>query len=127
MCKGKGAPGNSTTSRGKRGRSKLKPPPKSHAGEGSNPDCTPPLDLLSGGDYKLDMEPAGHVVVITGASMGIGKARARVFVDHGASVFLLSRDAGRAEAARAEILVRSVLSPWLATCVTARKSIAFSA
>ncbi len=42
----------------------------------------------------------GKVVVVTGASMGIGEAIARIFVAEGASVVLLSRDAGRAEAAR---------------------------
>jgi short-subunit dehydrogenase len=45
----------------------------------------------------------GKVVVVTGASMGIGEAIARVFADHGASVVLLSRDAGRVEAARGRI------------------------
>jgi short-subunit dehydrogenase len=49
------------------------------------------------------MEPIGKAVVITGASMGIGEAIARLFVEHGASVVLLSRDAGRAEAARSRI------------------------
>jgi len=49
------------------------------------------------------MEPSGKVVVVTGASMGIGEAIAKLFVDQGASVVLLSRDAGRAEAARAGI------------------------
>jgi short-subunit dehydrogenase len=49
------------------------------------------------------METSGKVVVITGASMGIGEALAKIFADHGASVVLLSRDAGRAEAARARI------------------------
>jgi short-subunit dehydrogenase len=42
----------------------------------------------------------GKVVVVTGASMGIGEAIAKVFADEGASVVLLSRDASRAEAAR---------------------------
>ena len=42
----------------------------------------------------------GKVVVVTGASMGIGEAIAKAFADEGASVMLLSRDAGRAEAAR---------------------------
>jgi len=42
----------------------------------------------------------GKVVVVTGASMGIGEAIAKVFADEGASVVLLSRDANRAEAAR---------------------------
>ena len=49
------------------------------------------------------MELAGKVVVITGASMGIGEAIARIFAQEGASVVLLSRDAARAEAARTRI------------------------
>ncbi len=46
---------------------------------------------------------SGKVVVVTGASMGIGEAIAKVFAAHGASVVLLSRDAARAEAARTRI------------------------
>jgi short-subunit dehydrogenase len=49
------------------------------------------------------MELAGKVVVVTGASMGIGEAIAKEFAQQGASVVMLSRDAGRAEAARARI------------------------
>jgi short-subunit dehydrogenase len=49
------------------------------------------------------MELAGKVVAVTGASMGIGEAIAKSFVEQGASVVLLSRDAGRVEAARARI------------------------
>jgi short-subunit dehydrogenase len=49
------------------------------------------------------MEMDGKVVVVTGASMGIGEAIAKVFAEHGASVVLLSRDASRAEAARHRI------------------------
>ena len=49
------------------------------------------------------MEISGKVVVVTGASMGIGEAAAREFVTHGASVVLLSRDASRAEAARGRV------------------------
>lgn len=45
----------------------------------------------------------GKVVVITGASMGIGEALAKVFGGQGARIVLLSRDAGRAEAARVRI------------------------
>jgi short-subunit dehydrogenase len=46
------------------------------------------------------MEMDGKVVVVTGASMGIGEAIAKVFANHGAQVVLLSRDSSRAEAAR---------------------------
>jgi short-subunit dehydrogenase len=49
------------------------------------------------------MEMDGKVVVVTGASMGIGEAIAKVFADEGAGVVLLSRDADRAEAARQRI------------------------
>jgi len=49
------------------------------------------------------MELSGKVVVVTGASMGIGEAISGLFAAHGASVVLLSRDAGRAESARARI------------------------
>ena len=50
---------------------------------------------------KIDVSE--KVVVITGASMGIGEAIAKLFVEKGARVVLLSRDAGRAEAARERI------------------------
>jgi short-subunit dehydrogenase len=49
------------------------------------------------------MELDGKIIVITGASMGIGEAIARKFAAEGASVVLLSRDAARAEAARMRI------------------------
>jgi short-subunit dehydrogenase len=49
------------------------------------------------------MELAGKVAVITGASMGIGEAIAKTFTENGASVVLLSRDAGRVEAARSRL------------------------
>ena len=44
---------------------------------------------------------SGKVVVVTGASMGIGEAIVELFVDNGAQVVLLSRDSNRLEAARA--------------------------
>ena len=46
---------------------------------------------------------AGKVAVVTGASMGIGEAIAKLFAENGARVALLSRDSGRAETARARI------------------------
>jgi short-subunit dehydrogenase len=46
------------------------------------------------------MEMSGKVVVVTGASMGIGEAIAKLFADQDAKLVLLSRDASRAEAAR---------------------------
>jgi uncharacterized protein len=52
---------------------------------------------------RNQIDVSGKVIVVTGASMGIGEAIARIFADHGASVILLSRDAGRAEAARGRI------------------------
>ncbi|HLB93094.1 MAG TPA: SDR family NAD(P)-dependent oxidoreductase, partial [Terriglobales bacterium] len=59
--------------------------------------CLPPAR------YKVPMEMDGKVVVVTGASMGIGEAIAKVFADAGASLVLLSRDPTRAEAARQRI------------------------
>ncbi|PYX07600.1 MAG: hypothetical protein DMG88_13700 [Acidobacteria bacterium] len=52
---------------------------------------------------RNQIDVSGKVIVVTGASMGIGEAIARIFADRGASVILLSRDAGRAEAARGRI------------------------
>src|ERR1035438_4853459 len=49
------------------------------------------------------MELSGKAVVVTGASMGIGEAIAKIFADHGASVVMLSRDAGRVETARGRV------------------------
>src|SRR5579863_19617 len=49
------------------------------------------------------MELAGKIVVVTGASMGIGEAIAKIFADQGASIVMLSRDASRLEEARARV------------------------
>jgi short-subunit dehydrogenase len=46
---------------------------------------------------------SGEVVVVTGASMGIGEAISKIFAEKGATVVMLSRDAGRAEAARERV------------------------
>lgn len=45
----------------------------------------------------------GKVVVVTGASAGVGRAAVRAFARAGAHVGLIARDPGRLEAARAEI------------------------
>src|SRR5580692_7660563 len=49
------------------------------------------------------MDLTGKIVVVTGASMGIGEAIAKSFADCGASVVLLSRDVARVEAARGRV------------------------
>ena len=49
------------------------------------------------------MQLDGLVVVVTGASMGIGEAIAKLFAAEGANVVMLSRDAARAEAARTQV------------------------
>ena len=48
----------------------------------------------------MNLDFTDKVAIVTGGSMGIGEAIAKVFADAGASVVLLSRDASRAEAAR---------------------------
>lgn len=59
------------------------------------------------------MRLQGQVVVVTGASMGIGEAIAKLFAEEGANVVLSSRSKERIEAARARIgnLERSLAVP----------------
>src|SRR3954469_21565984 len=61
------------------------------------------LDFHSRSNYNARMDLTGKVVVITGASMGIGEAIAKEFVERGASVVFSSRDLARAEAARQRV------------------------
>src|ERR1039458_5698061 len=117
MCKGRGVPGNSTTSSGNRGIRAAKRSPGERAdlrnndlrknesvqNQRADPDCTPALDFTSCRGIKARMELAGKIVVVTGASMGIGEAIAKIFADRGSSVVMLSRDAGRVEAARGRV------------------------
>lgn len=49
------------------------------------------------------MKLAGKVAVVTGASMGIGEAISKLFVEEGASVVMSSRDEARIEEARKRI------------------------
>src|SRR5262245_22524470 len=49
------------------------------------------------------LQITGKVVVVTGASMGIGESIAREFAAHGASVVLVARNAQRLEAARTRV------------------------
>jgi short-subunit dehydrogenase len=65
--------------------------------------CRRHLDFIDGAEYNASMELRGKVVVVTGASMGIGEAIAKLFAGQGTSVVLLSRDSARAEAARNRI------------------------
>ncbi|HET7674010.1 MAG TPA: SDR family oxidoreductase [Gammaproteobacteria bacterium] len=51
----------------------------------------------------MDFRGQHEVVVITGASAGVGRATARAFAKRGACVGLLARDAERLDATRAEV------------------------
>src|SRR5208282_2415897 len=82
------------------------------------------LDFCPARRYKFGMSMAGKVVVVTGASMGIGEAIVGRFLREGATVVLASRDLGRVEAARQRVgaLDRGVLNrTWALPCdVTVR-------
>src|SRR6202021_991923 len=103
MCKGSGVPGNSTTSSGNKGIRASKQSPAARGQLPRCPDCIAALDFTSRRGIKARMDLAGKIAVVTGASMGLGGALARIFSDHGAYVVLLSRDASRVEAAKSRI------------------------
>jgi short-subunit dehydrogenase len=66
--------------------------------------CNPAvLDLDALTNYKAGMKLEGKVAVITGASMGIGEAIAKLFLQEGAKVVLCSRDLARTKAAEHRI------------------------
>lgn len=51
----------------------------------------------------MDVYGKSEVVVITGATAGVGRATARAFAKRGAHVGLIARDTGRLEATRSEV------------------------
>ncbi|MDN5850203.1 MAG: SDR family oxidoreductase, partial [Nitrococcus sp.] len=51
----------------------------------------------------MDVHEKPEVVVITGATAGVGRATVRAFAKRGAHIGLLARDTGRLEAARSEV------------------------
>ena len=61
------------------------------------------LDLNAPTNYKTGMKLEGKVAVITGASMGIGEAIAKLFLQEGAKVVLCSRDLARTKTAEQRI------------------------
>jgi 3-oxoacyl-[acyl-carrier protein] reductase len=56
----------------------------------------------------MELRLDGQVAVITGSSMGIGKAIAHIYGQAGARVVVNSRDSGRAAAAAAELQARGI-------------------
>src|SRR5689334_9727346 len=53
----------------------------------------------------------GKVVVVTGASAGVGRATVRELARAGASIGLIARDVARLEAAAAELDTRTCVAP----------------
>ena len=53
--------------------------------------------------YEKLFDLTGRVALVTGGSRGLGKAMARAYAEHGASVMICSRNAAELEAAAREI------------------------
>src|SRR5215472_6207469 len=110
MWSGNGDPGKSTISSGnsgKRGTSSFYSREK-QSGHRDNRglvigELSRQLDLTVVTNYKTRMKLQDKVAVITGASMGIGEAIAKLFLAEGAKVVLCARDLARTKAAEQRI------------------------
>jgi NAD(P)-dependent dehydrogenase (short-subunit alcohol dehydrogenase family) len=60
-------------------------------------------DRTSLGCVRMNTDLSGKVAIVTGGNTGIGKETARGLAQRGATVVIASRDASKAEAARADI------------------------
>src|SRR5919197_6146724 len=92
MCSGMGVPGKSTVSSGNSGTKTL-----TRGIVNLRLTCRPQPNT------SCSMDLRDKVVVVTGASMGIGEALARAFLRGDCKVVLSARDPGRLETARARL------------------------
>lgn len=72
----------------------------------------------------LDVDLRGKTVLITGANAGLGRAAAHALHALGATIILACRDAGRGEAARAELGVRAELEQVDVSSLTSVRALA---